>query len=125
MGDRVVIQFKTAGGEVSPVIYGHSTGETAPAAIARLYDRMRDRPEDLSYIAARCLQELGMTDERSTSFGIWNAPPHGELDPGDSHGDAGCFVVTVGPTWRVRQFNGYPPTIPDAPGIIWDCAEPE
>ena len=125
MGDRVVIQFKTAKGEVSPVIYGHWSGEAAPDAIARLYKRMRDRPDDIEYIAARCLQEVGMIDATSTGFGIWNAPPHGELDPGDSHGDAGCFVVTVGPTWHVRQFAGYPPTIPDAPGIIWDCAEPE
>ena len=63
MGDRVVIQFKTAKGEVSPVIYGH-----------------------------------------------W--------------ADAGCFVVTVGATWHVRQFNGYAPTIPDAPGISWECVAP-
>ena len=88
MGDRVVIQFKTAKGEVSPVIYGHWSGETAPDAIARLYQRMRDRPDDIEYIAARCLQEVGMIDATSTGFGIWNAPPHGELDPGDSQGDA-------------------------------------
>lgn len=124
MGDRVLIQFKTAKGEVSPVIYGHWAGEAAPAAIARLYARMRGRRYDLPYIAARCLQELGMTDERSTSFGIWNVPPHGELDPGDAHGDAGCFVVTVGETWHVQQFNGYAPTVPNTPGITWECVAP-
>ena len=124
MGDRVVIQFKTADGEVSPVIYGHWAGEAAPAAIARLYDRMRGRPDDIEYVAARYLQELGMTDATSAGFGIWNAPPHGEMDQSDSHGDAGCFVVTIGPKWHVRQFAGYPPKIPDTPGITWECVAP-
>ena len=74
MGDRVVIQFKTAKGEVSPVIYGHWSGEAAPDAIARLYKRMRDRPDDIEYIAARCLQEVGMIDATPASFGTAPSP---------------------------------------------------
>ena len=123
MGDRVLIQFKDERGEVSPIIYAHWAGSDAPAALVRLRERMADRPGDCSYVAARCLQELGMDDVRSTGFGIWCASK--ELTPDDSHGDAGIFVVELGETWHVHQFAGYGFEPPDCAGIVWECERPE
>lgn len=116
MGNRVLIQF-TDGVNTSPAIYGHWAGREAPAALLALRIRMNDRPADVEYIAARCLQELGMNNERSTGFGIFNATDR--LGPEDSQGDAGVFVVTVGPIWKVRHLGGYPCERPEHPGIEW------
>jgi len=118
MGDRVVIQFKK-GDEVSPVIYGHWSGYEAPAAIARLRKRMADRPHDISYIAARCLQELGMSGQQSTGYGIWSVTE--ELTAKDSQGDAGVFVVSLGQCWHVKHYLGYHEgDYPSDPDIEWE-----
>jgi hypothetical protein len=120
MGDRVLIQFKTDS-EVSPAIYGHWSGEVAPNALVRLRERMKDRPEDISYIAARCLQELGMANPSSTGFGIFNAT--GELTEKDSQGDNGIFIVTLGTQWKVKHIDGYTTKYPVAEGIEFKGGE--
>lgn len=105
MGNRVVIQFVN-GDEVSPAIYGHSSGYNAATVIKDLREQMSDRPGDLAYVSARCLGRLIDGDnEGSTGFGLWNAPK--KLTKKDSHGDAGVFLVDISKSiWQVTVIDG-------------------
>lgn len=107
MGNRVRIQMKH-GSELSPVIYGHWSGSRAAEAIVACRERMSDRPYDISYCAARMLQELMGKDadvavEGSTGFGLGNQEK--ELTEKDAE-DAGCFVITLGRVWKVTIKGG-------------------
>lgn len=108
MGDRVLIQIHSkAEGDFSPVIYGHWSGDAAPAAMARLRERMKGRTGDVSYTTARALQELmGNMPDGNLGFGVWNAPAL--LTAEDSHGDAGVILVNVdGPELTFECLGGY------------------
>jgi hypothetical protein len=104
MGDRVLIQFINGAGEFSPVAYLHWHGASAPALIRACSDLMRGRDGDTSYAFARFLGVCHEAINGNLSLGAWNAAA--VLEPDDSHGDAGCYVVDV-VTWHVRAFGGY------------------
>lgn len=94
MGDRVLFQVVSRDGrQVSPVIYGHWCGDRAPEIVRNLRARMEPRGEDVQYTAARLVQEVCKGDpDGYLSVGIWNQSL--QLKAEDSHGDAGCVVVT-------------------------------
>ena len=104
MGDRVLIQIVAKDGEFSPIIYGHWAGSTAKAAIARLKKRMKDRLNDVSYSAARMVQELINDDEADTGFGLMHADKI--LTADDSQGDAGVILVDAR-TFKCTYLGGY------------------
>lgn len=105
MGDRALIQL-TAEGKVSPVLYLHWGGSGVAALLARLEKRMKGRPNDMDYAFARLVQEAVGDDSGNTGFGVWNATA--ELTEGDTHGDAGCFVVNVEQDKHaIKAFGGY------------------
>jgi hypothetical protein len=106
MGNRVLIQF-VSGPEVSPAIYGHWSGRRAAEVITRLRKQMADRPNDITYVSARCVARLIGADDGSTGYGLWNAPK--KLTAKESHGDAGMFLVDISePTWYVTVIDGRP-----------------
>jgi hypothetical protein len=107
MGDRVLVQFingRQGEGKYSPVAYLHWHGDSAPDMIKTCAALMAGRDGDVDYAFARfvgiCHEAIG----GNISLGAWNAT--GVLQSGDSHGDAGCYVVDVY-TWEVRAFGGY------------------
>ena len=105
MGDRALIQL-TNGTEVSPVLYLHWAGEQVADILRRTQKRMAGRGPDLSYTFARLVQEAIGDDDGCLSFGVWNRTT--PLEPSDSHGDAGCFLVNIlQPAWSVQCFGGY------------------
>lgn len=122
MGNRVRIQMKSDS-ELSPVIYGHWSGGVAAQAIVACRERMSDRPKDLSYCAARMLQELlafGAASDAygSTGYGIWNQET--ELCEAEAE-DAGCYVIELGSTWKVTIKGGSPSdrgTVVNDPGKV-------
>jgi hypothetical protein len=96
MGDRVLFQVVSADKkEFSPVIYGYWCGRHAKDIIKALRKRMVEgRPDDVSYAAARLVQEvLEYTKEGALSVGIWNIERI--LTEKDSHGDAGVFIINA------------------------------
>lgn len=108
MGDRVLFQvYKKANGkaeEISPVIYGHWAGSDAPAIVEALQKRMKGREGDVSYTAARLLQELIGDDDGHLSFGLWNSPKLMK----ESHGDAGIVRIECTPEGlRFDCLDGY------------------
>lgn len=109
MGDRVLIQVVKHDGkeiEFSPVAYGHWAGGMAPAVVARLQARMKDRPGDVDYTFARLVQEMCGNDDGSTGFGCWNASAI--LESKDSHGDAGVILIDVsGGGFKCECKGGY------------------
>lgn len=100
MGDRVIFQVRCKG-EVSPAIYCHWAGSNAPAIVRRLAKRMDDRRGDVSYAAARLVQECTNDDDGALSFGIWNE--HGRPA---SQGDAGVVLIDAD-TFRCECYGGY------------------
>ena len=118
MGDRVLFQV-IGGEEYSPVIYGHWAGERAPQVCASLRERMRNRPGDVSYTAARLVQELIGLDNGALSYGIWNADA--PLVAGDSHGDAGVVLIHVAENgrspMRFECLGGYLVASPDGESV--------
>lgn len=100
MGDRILFQVYSKGsttqpkGEVSPVIYGHWAGARGSAICAALQSRMKGREGDVSYTAARLVQELIGDSEGNLGFGIWASKL---LKAKDSHGDAGIVLVECNP----------------------------
>ena len=98
MGDRVLFQVvgpKPPKGEkrrISPVVYGHWAGDRAPEIFRNLKARMESRGADVEYTAARLVQEVTNGDTGNLSCGMWNAPK--KLTEKDSHGDAGCVVIS-------------------------------
>jgi hypothetical protein len=91
MGDRVLVQL-ISGDEVSPVLYGHWSGNDGKEWLNELILKMGDRLDDLSYSFARLVQ-LAMKNSVDSviSFGVWNATKKLELS--DSHGDAGIYIL--------------------------------
>lgn len=117
MGDRALVQF-VCGTEFSPVIYLHWSGSEVPGILTRTAHRMRDRASDVSYVAARFIQDATAADpDGGLSFGVWNAERILQRD--DSHGDAGIILVQLGPLpWRVIQLGAsYPLEFP-GPEVI-------
>jgi hypothetical protein len=106
MGDRVLIQFINGhdAREFSPVAYLHWHGDSAPALIRACADLMRGRDGDTGYAFARFIGICHNAIGGNLSLGAWNTK--GVLQPDDSHGDAGCYVVNVH-TWQVQAFGGY------------------
>ena len=103
MGDRVLFQI-VGGNEVSPVVYCHWAGWRAPGIVRALKARMVGRPGDVSYTAARLVQECVQVTEGDAGFGLWNAPER--LTAEDSHGDAGVVLIDCN-SWRCECFGGY------------------
>lgn len=108
MGDRALIQLVDSSGTVSPVLYLHWRGGSVADILARTEKRMRGRADDVSYAFARLVQEATAGDgaTENLSIGVWNQAA--KLTAGDSHGDAGVFVVNVSrERWTVAQGGGY------------------
>jgi hypothetical protein len=104
MGDRVLIQVTSNKNEVSPALYLHWHGDSAPDLIRDLAVRMKNRDGDTSYAFARL---VGLAHERipgNLSMGVWNMSM--KLTDTHSHGDAGCYIVNCS-TWQVQAFGGY------------------
>lgn len=108
MDDRVLLQVIKRDGipEYSPTIYCHWLGGQAVEAVKRLAVRMADRRGDVSYIAARLLQELVNNDNGDTGFGLMLADK--PLTAEDSHGDAGVILVDAN-TFEMTFLGGYLP----------------
>lgn len=105
MGDRVLIQVTDRDGRVSPVLYLHWGGEEAPEIIREAAALMAGRDGDLGYAFGRLVGVAhSRTPGRNTGLGVWNQPT--KLEASDSHGDAGCYVVSC-ETWEVEAFGGY------------------
>ena len=92
MGDRVLMQCYS-GEEFGPAVYGHWSGESAPAIVEKLRKQMQGRPDDLAYASARLVQCMIGTDTGNTGFGIWNVDHI--LRAEDTHGDAGVVLIDV------------------------------
>ncbi|WP_045769524.1 hypothetical protein [Xanthomonas albilineans] len=104
MGDRALIQLKCKQ-EVSPVLYMHWGGSYVGDIIKRTKARMASRHE-IDYAFARLVQEAISDSPGDAGFGVWNQVEL--LTEGDSHDDAGCFVVDISsPEWPVTCFGGY------------------
>lgn len=109
MGDRVLFQVHK-GDEISPVIYGHWSGVNAPIVCKRLRERMRGRSGDVSYTAARLVQELIGEASGNLNYGIWNRDEL--LTEEDSHGDAGIVLVDCsGEELKFECLGGYLKTV--------------
>lgn len=108
MGDRVLLQVVKNGPdpEFSPVIYCHWLGGDAVEAVKRVAKRMMDRRGDVSYIAARLVQDVINGDEGNTGFGLMLA--NKPLTAEDSHGDAGVILVDAD-TFEMTFLGGYLP----------------
>lgn len=107
MGDRVLFQVLAENDwqSRSPTVYGHWCGNATPAILRRLRERMKDRPGDVEYTAARLVQEVAAEcSDGSTSIGLWNSD--GVLTGSDSHGDAGIVRILVGKTGMRFEFEG-------------------
>lgn len=104
MGDRALIQFQDSRGEVSPVCYLHCNGSEAPIFIAECAKLMQSRPDDVSYAFARFVGICHTHIEGNLSLGVFGQDE--PLNAGDSHGDAGCYLVDCS-TWDVEAFGGY------------------
>jgi len=103
MGDRVLIQVK-AGTGFSPVCYLHWSGDSAPALIRETAELMKGRDNDVAYCFARLVGVCHTSTPGNLSLGVWNADAL--LTSGDSHGDAGIYIVDCG-TWDVVAMGGY------------------
>lgn len=105
MGDRVLFQVVSAVGNMSPVVYCHWAGYRAPHIVRALKARMVGRPGDVSYAAARLVQEcVSPQPSGNTGFGLWNATTR--LTEEDSHGDAGVVLINCD-SWQCECFGGY------------------
>lgn len=113
MGDRVLFQVisKANPAEFGPVIYGHWSGSDAPRIVRQLAARMAERPGDVTYAAARLVQECVARDGGALGFGVWNASRR--LTADDSHGDAGVVLVDCADGFRCECLGGYLRTGPD------------
>ena len=89
MGDRVI--FQVVHTEFSPAMYGHWCGSRADKICRNLKSRMDSRGPDVSYTAARVMQEMMGDDEGNLSFGMWNMDQ--VLTKDFSHGDAGIVLI--------------------------------
>jgi hypothetical protein len=122
MGDRVLFQAVCKGRETyspktgklvkskkvefGPVIYGHWSGDRAPAVCQRIVERMASRPMDVEYTSARLVQEVVGDDTGNLSVGLWNAKK--VLTAEDSHGDAGVVLVKLEKDGiKFECFGGY------------------
>lgn len=106
MGDRALIQLRGARSGVSPVLYLHWGGSDVASILSAAQDQMKGRPDDVSYAFARLVQQATIGDIGNTGVGVWNQ--EAALKAGDSHGDAGCFLVDVSKeAWTVAQGGGY------------------
>ena len=103
MGDRVLFQI-VGREEVSPVVYCHWSGARAPDIVRALKARMANLYGDVSYAAARLVQECVQAAKGNTGYGIWNAEHR--LTEEDSHGDAGVVLIDCD-SWQCECFGGY------------------
>jgi len=107
MGDRALVQF-TDGDTLSPCVYLHWDGDQMQTLLAKLLDQTQDlmktRGPDVAYVAARFVGICHEARPGNLSLGLWNQDT--VLTAGDSHGDAGCFVIDVR-NWTVATVGGY------------------
>jgi len=120
MGDRILFQVVTSGGDaVGPVVYCHWSGDKAPEIVRALASRMADRPGDVAYATARLVQEcIAVGDvDGATRFGVWNATFEDglfcRLTAEDTHGDAGVVLIDCADGFRCECLGGYLRTGPD------------
>jgi len=77
--------------------------------VADLIDKaakvMHGRDNDAGYSFARFMGVCHESIEGNLSLGSWNKAR--QIDSGDSHGDAGCFLIDVTGKWRVYCCGGY------------------
>lgn len=104
MGDRVLMQVVNKD-TFSPVIYLHWGGSEALEIAERLKARMFHRSDDLSYAAARLVQEAAQKSANATGVGIWNAVAR--LTATDTHGDAGVILIHSDENYRAEPLCGY------------------
>lgn len=105
MGDRVLFQVVSTVGNMSPVVYCHWAGYRATHIVRALKARMVNCPGDVSYAAARLVQEcVSPQPSGNTGFGLWNATTR--LTEEDSHGDAGVVLINCD-SWQCECFGGY------------------
>lgn len=117
MGDRVLYQvIDSKKGEFSPVVYSHWGGSNAPGVLQCLFDRMRSRPGDLEYTAARLVQEVLGNDDGNTGTGIWNA--EGQISADHSHGDAGVVLIDISDGMTFQCLGGYLKVGPNGKVIV-------
>ncbi len=99
MGDRALIQFKSTGNfqgsgpTLSPAAYLHWSGSDVARLLQLTAERMAERGADVNYAFARFVGICHEGIDGCLSLGVWNQTS--ELTADDSHGDAGCFVVTL------------------------------
>jgi len=95
MGNRVLVQLVNSkdASDVSPVLYGHWSGDNGRQWLIDLIKHMGDRLGDVSYSFARLVQLAIDDDTGVTGFGVWNASE--QLTATDSHGDAGIYILDV------------------------------
>jgi hypothetical protein len=106
MGNRVLVQLVSEGANgparVSPVLYGHWSGDEAANWLHQLTVKMGDRINDISYSFARLVQIALADDKEITGYGVWNQAE--KLKPADSHGDSGIYVLNVD-TKKIEHFG--------------------
>ena len=111
MGDRALVQFRGSGGRgldpvLSPCCYLHWAGSSVGSLLDETAERMAERGPDVAYCFARFVGIAHESLGGALSLGVWNQTE--ELTADDSHGDAGCFVVTVDDAgMRIRCAGGY------------------
>ena len=115
MGDRALVIF-TDGKDVSPVIYLHWHGSSAPGLLMQHRQLMASRGADLQYAAARFVGIVHATmPDQNLSLGMWNADvatreavlgADAEALDRLSPGDAGVIVVDVA-RYEWEAFGGY------------------
>lgn len=115
MGNRALVVFHDEQ-DYSPTIYLHWDGSRVPELLATWWDRMEGRRNDINYGAARFIGIAHESIDGNLSLGVWNTrgkpssvdfddEKHVEYWRGQSHGDAGVFVVNCG-TGTVRRVDG-------------------
>lgn len=112
MGDRALIQLmeterygsKAGAPRYSPALYLHWSGHEV---IDILKDVCAENFSNvIDYAFARLVAKACEYNPGTSSVGVWNY--EGAITTKDSHGDAGCFLVTVGiEDWIVSAFGGY------------------
>ena len=105
MGDRVLVQFKTSKGELSPVCYLHNHAYKVKDLILKTEQLMQGRHDDAAYCFARFVGVCHEEIKGNLSLGVWNSMS--ELIEADSHGDGGVLVVHCYGEWRVHCHGGY------------------
>jgi hypothetical protein len=111
MGNRACVVFFDRD-RVSPTVYVHWHGESVPAWLDQLHDRMRGRFLDAAYAAARFVGICHASIDGNLSFGLWSNDfsladlLSEERMEAESPGNAGLVVVDTSDfTWKA--YGGY------------------